>query len=76
VECPRREEDSPNSMNFIDTIFSFQDENEDDEYVDITQKQLDEIRKRGGQRERNQSSQLVDRGSKDRIEEEVSLDLH
>jgi hypothetical protein len=44
-ECPRREEDSPDSMNFIDTIFSFQDD--DDEYVDITQEQLDEVQKRG-----------------------------
>ena len=46
-ECPRRtkEENSglANSMNFIDTIFSFQDE----EFVDITQEQLEEVRKRG-----------------------------
>jgi hypothetical protein len=34
-------------MNFIDTIFIFQDENDDDEYVDITQEKNDEIQKRG-----------------------------
>jgi hypothetical protein len=43
-ECPRREEDSHDSMNFIDTICTFQD---DDEYVDIMKEQLDEVRKRG-----------------------------
>jgi hypothetical protein len=34
-------------MNFIDTICAFQD---DDEYVDITQEQLDEVRKRGARK--------------------------
>jgi hypothetical protein len=44
-ECPRREEDSPDSMNFIDTIFTFRDENDNDEYVDITREQLVESKK-------------------------------
>jgi hypothetical protein len=39
-ECPRREEDSPDNMKFIDTNFVFQDENDDDEYVDVTQDNL------------------------------------
>jgi hypothetical protein len=42
-ECPRREEDSPDSINFIDTIFSFQDDGDDDESTYITQEQLDEV---------------------------------
>jgi hypothetical protein len=46
VEFPRREEDSPNSMDFIDTIFCFQDDNDDDDYVYITHEQLDEVHKR------------------------------
>jgi hypothetical protein len=33
-------------MNFIDTIFACQD----DEYVDITQEQLEEVRKRGARK--------------------------
>jgi hypothetical protein len=34
-ECPRREEDSHDNINFMDTIFSFQDD-DDDEPTDIT----------------------------------------
>jgi hypothetical protein len=45
-ECPRREEDSLDSINFINTIFSFQDDG-DDNSKDITQEQLDGVRKRG-----------------------------
>jgi hypothetical protein len=45
-ECPRREEDSHDSINFIDTISPFQDDG-DDEYADITHEKLDEVRKRG-----------------------------
>ena len=59
-ECPRREEDSPNSMNFIDTIFSFQDE----EFLDITQEQLEEVRKRGATQGRLQLLNQMDENMK------------
>jgi thiol-disulfide isomerase/thioredoxin len=39
-ECPRHDEDSYDSMNFMDMIYKFQEEY-------ITQEQIDEVRKRG-----------------------------
>jgi hypothetical protein len=43
-------------MNFIDTIFSFQDE----EFVDITQEQLEEVRNRGARQGRLQLLNQMD----------------
>ena len=39
-ECPRRDEDSPNDMNFIDMICTFQEEQ-------VTQEKINESRRRG-----------------------------
>jgi hypothetical protein len=53
-ECPRQDEDSPNSMNFMDKICNFQEE-------DVTQEQINEARRKGAREGRLRVlKQLID----------------
>jgi hypothetical protein len=65
--CPRwtKEEGSgsANQMNFIDTIFSLQD----DEYVDIAQEKLEEVNKRGARKGRLRVLSQLDENTKNEL---------
>jgi hypothetical protein len=56
-------------MNFIDTIFSLQD----DEYVDITQEQLEEVRKRGARKGRLRVLSQLDENTKNELRKKEIL---
>jgi hypothetical protein len=72
-ECPRRAKEegtgSAHQMNFIDTIFACQD----DEYVDITPEQLEEVRKRGSRKGRLRALNQLDENTKNKLRKKEIL---
>jgi hypothetical protein len=72
-ECLRRTEEegssSLNQMNFIDTIFVCQD----DEYVEITQEQLEEVNKRGARKGRLLALNQLDENTKNELRKKEIL---
>jgi hypothetical protein len=66
-ECPRRTKEeglgSANKMNFMDTIFSLQD----DEYVHVTPDKIEEVRKRGSKKGRIKALNQLDENTKNEL---------
>jgi len=72
-KCPRKKEEEGtgfvNHMNFIETIFSCRD----DEYVDITPKQLEEVRKRGAEKGWFRALNQLDENTKNELSKKEIL---
>jgi hypothetical protein len=73
VECPRqKEEEDPDfvdRLNFIDTVYAA----ESKEYIDITEEQLEEVRKRAARQARLEILNQMDEASKERLRREYIL---